>query len=158
MDINATLFGQMITFALFVWFTMKFVWPVMEKTLKDRQEKIAEGLMAAERGHKELELAQKKATGEIREAREQALHILDQAHKQASLVLEEAKVLAMQERENILHAGRNEIDQETRKARSVLRGEVVKLVTVTTEKLLARTLTDQDQKNLLDISKVTLND
>lgn len=158
MDINATLFGQMITFALFVWFTMKFIWPAMEKTLKDRQEKISQGLMAAERGHKELEISQKKATTEIRQAREQASEIIEQAHKQSLLLLEEAKTLAVEEREKILKAGRSEIEQEKRQARSELRGEVVNLVTITTEKLLARSLTQSDQKNLLDISKVALND
>jgi F-type H+-transporting ATPase subunit b len=157
-DINATLFGQMITFALFVWFTMKFIWPIMEKTLKDRQEKIAQGLMAAERGHKELEIAKKTATTEIRQAREQAASIVEQAHKQAVLLLEEAKESALQERERILQAGRNEVEQERRETKSQLRGEIVQLVTKTTEKLLARSLTDADQKNLLEISKRALHD
>lgn len=157
MDINATLIGQMITFALFVWFTMKFVWPVMEKTLKERQEKIAQGLMAAERGHHELEIAKKTATKEIREAREQASHILEQAHRQAVLVLEEAKGLAMEEREKILQSGKNELEQERRETQAKLKGEVVDLVTTTTEKLLARSLTEADQKNLLEITKANLH-
>lgn len=153
MDINATLFGQMITFALFVWFTMKFVWPVMEKILKDRQEKIAQGLMAAERGHKELELAQKSATTQIREARDHASHIVEQAHKQATLVMEEAKDLALQEREKMLKAGREEVEQERRLAQSKLRGELVQLVMAATEKVLERSLNETDQKNLNDIAK-----
>ncbi len=133
---------------------MKFVWPAMEKTLKERQEKIALGLTAAERGHKELEIAQKTAIKEIREAREQASHIIEQAHRQAVLMLEEAKEVALEERNKILQAGKNEVEQEKRHARTELRSEVVHLVTLTTEKLLARTLTEADQKNLLEISRV----
>lgn len=141
----------MITFALFVWFTMKFVWPVLEKTLKERQEKIAEGLMAAERGHKDLEIAQKNAVKQLREAHEQANHIIDQATKQATFIVEEAKKEAQLEREKILRAGKMEVEQERRDARSSLQGEVVNLVVKTTEKLLKRTLNDSDQTALLDL-------
>ena len=60
MNINATLIGQMISFALLVWFTMKFVWPPVTKALAERQQRIADGLAAGERGKHELELAQKR--------------------------------------------------------------------------------------------------
>ncbi len=158
MDINATFFGQMITFALFVWFTMKFVWPVMEKILKERQDKIAQGLMAAERGHKELDIAQKSAIKKIREAREQASHIIELANKQAVVLLEEAKDQALKERERILQAGRNEIAQERRQTQATLKGEVVNLVVATTEKLLERTLNRADQEKLLELGKAQLHD
>jgi F-type H+-transporting ATPase subunit b len=149
-EINATLLGQMITFAIFIWFTMKYVWPPLEKMLKERQTKIAEGLYAAERGHHELELAKKVSVKEIREAREQAVYILEQAHKQAIVILEQAKSDAVQEKENILAFGQAELKQAATEAREQLKEEVVNLVILSTEKLLKRAINDEDQKALLE--------
>lgn len=157
MEINATLFGQMLTFAIFVWFTMKFVWPMLESTLKERKEKIASGLMAAERGHKELEVAQKYAVNHIRETHEKAKQMLAEANKQANSIVEEAKQAALLEKQNIITSGRAEIEKETTEARQKLQGEVVNLVVRTTEKLLQRSLTDADQKALLELKKADLS-
>lgn len=158
MDINATLIGQMITFAIFVWFTMRFVWPLLEKVLKERQEKISEGLMAAERGHNELEVAQKYAIQHIHEARSQAAHLVDQAHKQANLILEEAKATAQQERERIIHSGQIEIEQARQATRTKLQEEVGALVVSMTEKLLKRALNHSDQTALLELKKAQSHD
>jgi len=150
LDINATLIGQMITFALFVWFTMKFVWPVMEKILKERQQKIAQGLAAAERGHKELEIAQKYAIQHIHEARGKAVDLIEQAKKQAALIIDTAKAEANREREQILSLGYEEVRQERRKAEEQLKREIVGLAIAGTQKLLGRIITEADQRALLD--------
>lgn len=151
MDINATLIGQMITFALFVWFTMRFVWPVLAKMLKERQDKIAEGLAAADRGHKELEIAQKYAIQHIHEARSKAIQELERAKKQAAIIVEEAKQEANQEKERIIQQGSLEVEQERQTAREQLKREVADLVIKTSEKLLGRSMTESDQKTLLEI-------
>ena len=78
MSINATLFGQVIWFALFVWFCMKFVWPPLTNALEERKQKIAEGLSAADRAARDLELAQEKASGDLREAKAKAAEIIEQ--------------------------------------------------------------------------------
>lgn len=150
MDINATLIGQMITFALFVWFTMKFVWPVLESVLKERQQKIAEGLAAAERGHQELEVAQKYAIQHIHEARAKAVEAVEQAKKQAALILDEAKTKASQEYAQMIALGRAEITQERQRVKEQLQNEVADLALISAEKLLGRILTAADQKALLD--------
>ena len=72
MNINLTLFGQMVTFAFFVWFCMKFVWPVIIEAMEERQKKIADGLDAADRALRDLELAQNKATDQMKEAKQEA--------------------------------------------------------------------------------------
>lgn len=158
MDINATLIGQMVTFALFVWFTMRFVWPLLENVLKERQEKISEGLMAAERGHKELELAKKFAVQQMHEAREKAAHLIEQAQKQATLLVEEAKALAQQEREQIVRSGKAEVERSQQSARTTLQAEVGTLVVSLTERLLKRSLTASDQAALLELKKVEPHD
>jgi len=150
-DINATLIGQMITFALFVWFTMKYVWPELEKILKARQQKVAEGLAAAERGHKELEISQKYAIQHIHEARSRAVEALEQAKKQAALIIEQAKAEANREREQIVALGHGEVDLERRKAREELQQELIDLTIASSEKLLGRVMTEKDHQELLEV-------
>ena len=151
MDINATLIGQMITFAIFVWFTMKYVWPPLERILKARQEKVAEGLAAAERGHKELEIAQKYAIQHIHEARSKAVASIEKAKKDAADIIEEAKNTANREREQIIKQGHEEIERDKRQAREFLQAEVAGLAIATAEKLLGHIISDKDQKALLEV-------
>jgi len=150
MDINATLIGQMITFSLFVWFTMKFVWPHLEKILHDRQQKIAEGLAASERGHKELEISQKYAIQHIHEARSKAVETIEHAKKLAATIVEEAKAEAVREREKIVALGHEEIAQALNQAKTQIQTEIVDLAIKSTEKLLGRVISESDQKMLLD--------
>ena len=72
MNINLTLFGQTIAFAIFVWFCMKLVWPPVTAAMAARQKKIAEGLDAAGRAQQDLKLAQDKVTNTLRETKDQA--------------------------------------------------------------------------------------
>jgi len=155
-DINATIIGQMITFAIFVWFTMKFVWPLLEASLKERQQKIAEGLAAAERGHKELEISQKYAIQHIHEARSKAMETLEHAKKQAALIIEQAKFDANEERAKILALGQEELEEEKLKARETLQSELIQLTIASTEKLLGRVINDHDQQILLEDNFVQL--
>ncbi len=156
MDINATLIGQMITFGLFVWFTMNFVWPLLEKVLKQRQEKIAEGLSAAERGHKELEIAQKYAIQHIHEARSKAVETIEQAKRNAALIVEQAREEATKEREKIVELGHEEVEQQRRQAREDLLNEVVGLAVASAEKLLGRVISEADQKAILNTGAHTM--
>ena len=91
MNINATLLGQAIWFGLFIWVTMKFVWPPLRKAMHDRQTQIADGLAAAERGKQDLELAAKRGGEELQRAREQASEIISQAGKRGAGVVERSE-------------------------------------------------------------------
>ena len=150
MDINATLIGEMISFALFVWFTMKFIWPLLEKVLKEREDKIAAGLAAAERGHKELEVSQKYAIQHIHEARSKALESIEQAKKQAALIIEQAKEEAARERAQIVALGQGQVEQERRQAKEALQAELIGITIASTEKLLNRVMTEKDREILLE--------
>jgi F-type H+-transporting ATPase subunit b len=134
--INATLIGQMVTFSLFVIFTMKWVWPPLNKALKERQQKIADGLAAAERGKHELELAQHKATDSLREAKLQAAHLIEQADKRAALLIEQAKEQARLEGKRLLEVAHGEIAQAKQSAREALRREIVSIAVSGAEKIL----------------------
>ena len=138
MNINLTLIGQSITFALFVWFCMKFIWPPIMGALEARRKEIADGLAAAERGQHEQELAEKRAAKHIKEAKGQASDIITQAQKRAGEMVEEAKGDARIEAERIVTGANAEIEQEINRAREHLRQEVVSLAIAGAEKVLKR--------------------
>ena len=146
MDLNATLLGQMITFGIFVWFTMKFVWPPLEKALSDRQKKISEGLAAAERGHKELALAQADTLKQLRESRRQASEMVAHAQTQAEGLIEEAVREALRLRTTLVESGRQEVLQETARAQEALQKETAGIAIAIAEKILQRTLSDTDHQ------------
>lgn len=123
MNINLTLIAQLVSFAVFVWFTMRFVWPPLVQAMDERKAKIADGLAAAERGVHEQELAEKRAAETIVQAKQQAAEIKANAEKQASMIVEEAKNKAQEEGSRQLAAAQAEIEQETNKAREQLRSK-----------------------------------
>ncbi|MDT8281432.1 MAG: F0F1 ATP synthase subunit B [Gammaproteobacteria bacterium] len=138
MNINLTLIGQSITFAIFVWFCYAYVWPPLVAALAERQKKIADGLAAAERGQHEQELAKKKAVEHLKEAKGKASDIITQAQKRANEIVDEAKDDARTEAERIKAGANAEIEQEVNRAREHLRQEVVTLAISGAEKILKR--------------------
>jgi len=127
MNINLTLIGQTVTFIVFVWFCLKFIWPHIIKAMDERKTNIADGLAAGERGRHELELAEQRAVTVIREAKDQAKEILAQAHKRGDEIVDEAKVDGKAEGERMLRAAQIEIEQQINQTREQLRADVVEL-------------------------------
>ena len=140
MNINLTLFGQTIAFAIFVWFCMKFVWPPLTQAMQERQKKIAEGLDAAGRAQRDLQLAQEKAAQTLRETTEQAAEILDRANKTANAIVEEAKAQARSEGEKLIAGAKAEIDLEVNRAKDQLRAQVAALAVTGAEQILQSTV------------------
>ena len=138
MSINATLIGQSIAFIMFIWFTMKFVWPLLLKGMEDRQARIADGLAAAEQGQKDFAEAQEKSSIEINKGKEQAVTIISQAQKRGDEIVEEARDLAKKEGERIKESAISEIEQEKEEARQDLRNQVAALAITGAEQILMR--------------------
>ena len=136
MSINATLIGQMITFALLVWFTMKYIWPPLFDSLEERKKKIADGLAAAEKGQEQIILAEKKAIGVIKEAKEQSSEIVTLAQKRANEIVEESKDTAKKEGERLLLAAKAQLEQEMQQAKEGLRQQVADLALNAAEQIL----------------------
>ena len=149
MSINASLIGQMITFLIFVWFCMKFIWPKLMSAIKERQKTIADGLSAADQGQRELEAAELKIVGMLDDAKQQAAGILEGAQQRAHHLMEEAKHRAHEEGDRILEHARAEIDQEANAAKKKLYDEVAALAVMGAEKIVARNINDKDAANLL---------
>jgi F-type H+-transporting ATPase subunit b len=150
LNINVTLIVQMLVFMTFVWFTMRFVWPPLAKAMEERQDKIADGLAAAERGRKELELSQRRAKDELKQAKDKALEIVEKAHKRGAEIVEEAKLEAKQQAAYQAKLMHEQLLQETNQARSQLRKEVVTLVVAGAEKVLRREINSDTNATLID--------
>jgi len=148
-DINMTLIGQTIAMIVFVWFCMKFIWPPLLEAIEERQEKIAEGLAAADKGQESLEKATAEATGIIDDARKQATTILDQANARANEIVAEGKTDGVKERERQLSAAKAEIEQEANRAREELRGQVSAIAVASAEKILEREIDGKQHDDIL---------
>lgn len=150
MSINATLLGQAISFALFVWFCVKFVWPPLMKAIEDRQANIADGLANAERAGKDLKLAHAKVSESMKDAKLEASAIIEQANKRKAQIVDEAKDLANVERDKIIAQGQAEVEAERNRAREELRAQVAALAIAGAEKIIARSIDEEANKDIVD--------
>ena len=150
MNINLTLVIQMAVFAILVWFTMRYVWPMILGPMEERSRKIALGLAAAEKGQQELAQAHAKADVIVREARERANQIVDQAQRRANDVIEQAKSTASAEGQRLVAAAQQQIELEASRVRETLRKDVGRLAVETASKLLEREIDARAHADLID--------
>ena len=156
MNLNATLFAQMVVFLILAWFTMKFVWPPMVKALDERAKKIADGLAAAEKGKTELEAAHKRVDQELAQARNDGQQRIADAEKRALAVAEEIKANAQAEAARIIAQAKAEADNQVVKARESLRAEVATLAVKGAEQILKREVDQAAHAELLNQLKAEL--
>lgn len=147
---NSTIIGQMIAFAIFVWFCMKFVWPPLIGAINERQRKIEEGLNAAEKAKADLASAEAKAEEEYANAKVEAAAIIDRANKTANQMIEDAKEQARVEAERIITSAQTAMSQELVKAREGLRTQVASLAVLGAEKILADKIDEQKHATMLN--------
>jgi F-type H+-transporting ATPase subunit b len=148
-NINLTLIVQMVVFIVLIWFTMKFVWPMILGPMEERSRKIALGLAAADKGQEELAKAHTSADSIIREARDRANQIIDQAQARANALVEEAKGTAVSEGQRLVSAAHQRIDLEATQVREGLRKEVARLAVSTASKLLEREIDPRAHADLI---------
>jgi F-type H+-transporting ATPase subunit b len=150
MNINLTLIGQSITFVIFVWFCLKFVWPPIMGALVDRKKLIADGLAAGEKGKHDLELAEKKAVTRLKEAKSKAAEIINHAEKRAGEIVDEAKDHAKVEADRIVAGAQSDIDQEVNRAREELRKSVATLAVAGASKILEKEVDAKAHAKMVD--------
>ena len=138
MNFNATLIGQLIAFAIFVWFTMTYVWPYLLKMMHEREKRIADGLAAAEEGQQTLIQAQQRLDDMVSEGKQQASEIISQAQRRGDEIIDAAKNEARAEGERLKAAAHSEIEQERMQAREQLKEEVAMLALAGAEQILMR--------------------
>jgi F-type H+-transporting ATPase subunit b len=150
MNINLTLIAQAFAFAIFIWLTVKFIWPVLTRKIEERQKTIADGLAAGERGKQELEAAGKRAHEELAKARERVGEVIASAEKRDAQMMDEAKAAAKAEAERILAGAKADIDQQIARAREMLREQVASLAVAGAEKILRREVNPKTHAELLN--------
>ena len=156
MNINATLLGQAIWFGIFIFITMKYVWPPLKKAMEDRQQQIADGLAAAEKGKAELAQANQRVEEELAKSRRENQLRMADAEKQGVVVIEQAKKQAEVEKARILAEAKVEAGQEMQRARDVLRAEVAALAVAGAEQILKREVNASAHAELLSQLKAQL--
>lgn len=149
MDLNATIIGQSIAFFVFVWFCMKYVFPPVNAILDERQKKIADGLEAADRAQRDLNLAQNKAADELREAKVKSAEIIDLANKRANQIVDDAKDKAREEGQRLIAGAKAEIDMEIQRAREALRAQVAAIAIAGAEKILETSIDQAANEELV---------
>lgn len=147
--INLTIVGQMTAFAIFIVFTMKFVWPPLIGAINERQRKIEEGLNAAEQARSDLVLAEAKVQEQFATAKNEAASIIERANKTATQMIEEAKEQARLESERIITAAQVAMEQELVKTREALRSELATLAVLGAEKILEEKIDEQKHEAML---------
>ncbi|MEX1033086.1 MAG: F0F1 ATP synthase subunit B [Cellvibrionaceae bacterium] len=150
MNFNATIIGQTFAFFVFVLFCMKYIWPHIMAALAEREKKIADGLLAAERAEKDLELAQHKVADRMREAKAESAKIVEQANKRAQQIIEEAKQKAIVEGDRQKAAAEAEIEQRVNRAKEELRSKVATLAIAGAEKILQSSVDQKVHGKLVD--------
>ncbi len=150
MNVTATLIVQIFTFALLVWFIMRFLWGPLTSLMEERQRRIADGLAAAEKGKHELELSEKRAADVLRDVRSKAADIIAHAERRAAEIVDEAKGHAKIEAERILAVAKSDIEQEQNRAREELRTAVAELVVMGASQILEQEIDAKVHAKLLD--------
>ena len=150
MDIGMTLLGQALSFAVLIWVTAKFIWPPLMAAIEERQQKIAEGLAAADRSKKDLAQAEEKVNEVLREARSKATEIINQAEARRAQIIDLAKEEAIEEGNRQKAAALAEIESATARAREDLRKQVSALAVAGAEKLIRREIDGNAHRALLD--------
>ena len=156
MNLNATLFAQAVSFFLFIYVSVKWVWPMVLRKIEERQKVIAEGLAEAERGRSSLADAQKQSDAVLKEARERAHELVASAEKAASLRIEESKAQAKSEGERLVAAAKAQIEQEVQSAKQQLREQVARLAVAGAEKILQREVDPRAHAQMLDQLKAQI--
>jgi F-type H+-transporting ATPase subunit b len=149
-NINLTLIGQMLAFVGFVVFCMKYVWPPILAAMQEREQKISEGLAAADRASHDLELAQEKAVERLKEAKVEAAGIVDAANRRATQIVDEAKDVAVVEADRVKTAAQADIVQESNRAREQLRSQVAALSLAGAEKILGAAIDASAHADIVD--------
>lgn len=150
MSINLTMIGQLISFALFAWICMKFIWPPLIGIMRERQQTIAAGLEQAGEAARQLEQASDAATQQLEQAKTQSAELIDQANKRASQIIEEAKTVAGEEGERLKKAAQAEIEQEINRAKEQLRSQVSMLALQGAEKILEASIDRDTHQEMLN--------
>jgi F-type H+-transporting ATPase subunit b len=128
----------------------KLAYPKIQENLDKRRIAIEESIDASVRTKEEADKLLEEYRARLKEAREQADDIITRSRRAAESIQDDAKVDAKKYREELMESTRRDIENETRRALDEIRKEVADLTVIATEKVTRKTLTDEDQRRLID--------
>ena len=149
MNLNATLFAQLVVFFILGWFTMRFVWPPIIRAIEERTDKIASGLEYADKTKSEFETAEMKIQQDLKKANEQIKTRLVESDKRAVEIIEQAKAQAQKEAASIIEAAKKEAKTEIVKLRDQLRKDVSALAIHGAEEILKKEVDKNTHNDIL---------
>ena len=152
MNVTATVFGQILTFIIFVWFIKRFLWEPLTQAMEERSKKIADGLVSAELGQKKMEQAETDYKEIVSDAKKKASEIIDQAKHQHNSIVEEARENAKKEADKVTLASNQQIQQEINAAKEKLKKDVAKLSLQCAEKIINKEIDEKKHKEIFDES------
>ena len=150
MNITATLFGQMITFVIFVWFIKAYLWEPLTSAMEERTSKIADGLASAELGEKRIDEANIEYSRIVDEAKVKATDVITMANQQSTTIIEDAKVVSKKEAEKIISLSNQQIGQDLNIAKDALRKDISRIAIACAEKIIKAEISQEKHKSILD--------
>jgi F-type H+-transporting ATPase subunit b len=149
-NLNATVLGQAISFFLFVWFCMKYIWPPIITVIEKRQKDISNSLSVVQQERENLKFDQEKIKKEIKDQKEEILILINRAKQQRNTILEEAKINAEKERKKIMLQAHSEILLEHVKIHKELRQQVSQLAIIIAEKIIQRSVKKNENNDIIN--------
>ena len=150
MNVTATLFGQMITFVIFVWFIKAYLWEPLTQAMEDRTNKISEGLASAELGEKKIEEAKIEYEKIVEDAKSKASDVIYMAQQQSSNLIDEAKATSKKEADKIIMLSNQQISQDDNIAKDELRKEISRIAIACAEKVIEAEINEEKHKAIFD--------
>jgi F-type H+-transporting ATPase subunit b len=139
-----------VLFLITMWVLSKVAFPKIQEALDKRAKTIAESIDAAEKQRKESDELLEEYRGRLAEAREQADEIMARARKAAETAENEATAAGREKRDELVAQAQRDIEAETRRSLDSIRTEVANLTVLATEKVTRKTLSEEDQKRLVE--------
>ncbi|CAL4317519.1 ATP synthase subunit b [Buchnera aphidicola (Eriosoma lanigerum)] len=150
MNLNATIFGQTISFFLFVWFCMKYIWPPIINIIENRQKEIQNNFLLIQEKEEELIKKNNEIEKKLNNARKEAINIIKKANLNKNHIIEQAKKKAIQEEKKIIERSRIQIEIDKKKVYEEIKKQTGLISITIAEKMLQRSINQKDHKNLID--------
>ena len=150
MNINISIIGQMITFGILIWVTMKYVWPPLVGAIDKRNKEISEGLDAAAQGKQSLAEAKERQQELIKAGQTKMSEHIATGKSQRDAIIANAAGEGVTERERIVAEGRRQLEQERQAMVSELRASYADLVVAGATRILRREVDAKAHQDIVD--------
>jgi len=147
---SSLIFWEIVSFAILLFLLAKYAFPPILQTLDERERKIRESIEAAERQRAEAERRMAEYDAKMKAAQKEAEALVEQARTRAQHLLDENDRRLTQEAERIRASAARDIEQERRRAIDEVRAYTTDLALRVAEKLVERSLNDDDHKRLAE--------